>query len=313
MMRRLGKRGMEDKIWFLIFELIAFAMVTIVIMFAVKGLVDNSTYWKKYYSVDLGLMADLENINQGDFVMNYVLKPKNYAYGTTVFFLKDRKYDFVLQNDRIDVYDSPKDESKYPTTYPFAPSKNVKVQTNTVTADFLVLAKQKSVLTLDKYLVDNAAVCPSYDTAKDIKTLKFDSISADSTATQSTQFAASIKAILSGYNPKSMTTEATILVSYKKDSPMTIYYSDDMNTLKSQKLACLVGMDYSDKYPDNTYELKVYDGSLDKNVAFTNYISTLPNNPDQFWIILQLSDKEIAITQNTFAQVVKDALVKYYE
>lgn len=300
---------MEDKIWFLMFEIIAFAMVTVIIIFAVKGLVNNSSYWKKYYAADLALMADLESVNQGDFAMNYVLKPHNYNKYITMFALKDRKYDFVLKNDRVEVYDSPKEDSKYPSSYSFAPSRSITVQTTTITsADFLVLAKQKSVLSLDRYLITADSTCPSENTAKDINTLKFDVIGIDA---QSKPFAASLKAVLSAYGRDSKTNELTIILSYEKDTPMTIYYADDMTKLRGRKLACIIGNMYSDQYPSNDFEIKSYDSSLDANAEFEAYKKS--KNPDEYWIMMQLSEKEVAITPNLFPEFVRDALAKFYE
>jgi hypothetical protein len=309
-MRRIGKRGMEDKIYFLMFEIIAFAMVAIIIIFAVRGLVNNSDYWKKYYSIDLGLMADLESINQGDFSMNYVLKlPNNNKY-LDMYFLKDRTYDFVLEEDRIEVYDHPKEESKRATTYPYAPFKNADIMVNTVNANFLVLTKQKSVLALDKETVDTTEICPAYNTAKNIDDLKFGAIGLDNTAAP---FAGSIEAVLKSYSSTSNINESMIIVSYEKSSPMTIYYDDDgVKKLWSQKLACMLGKEYADKYPDNTYEIKAYDGSLDNNMAFIKYMDDPLRNPDEYWIIIQISDDEVAITNNIFAQVIKDTMVKFY-
>ena len=47
MIRRLGKRGQEDKIYFLIWELIVLVMVIVALTVAVRGISNNTNYSPK--------------------------------------------------------------------------------------------------------------------------------------------------------------------------------------------------------------------------------------------------------------------------
>ncbi len=305
----MNKRGSEDKLFFTLWELMAFLMVLIIILISVRGIANNSSYWKTYYSRDLGMMADIANINQGDFVMNYALKESMDNFWTDIYLMDKRMFDIVLTNKAVEVYDYPKEDSKYPTTFPFAKHKNVNVINESTSADFLVMTKKGAELRISDYVIENAEVCPSYATTKDTRLTKFYSIYLDNKVKPQSD---SVKAILGtsryGNDPKAI-NESTIVLGYAGKENFTVYYSDDSNTLQSQKLSCIFKMQYLNAY-NYTPELKKYDGSLDTNPEFTKYIAG--KESQEYWILIALSDNETKIQQNEFAGLVEKAIIEYY-
>lgn len=304
----MNKRGAEDKLFFIMWELIAFAVVLIIIIIVVRGVANDSTYWKNYYSRDLGLMADIENINQGDFFMDYELLTRQKSFWTDIYFIDKPVFDITLKEDRIEVYDYPREDSKYPTTYPFAKNKNINVINESSTSDFLVLSKIGDKLKISTHAVEDAEVCPSYDTSKDSSLIKFNSIYLDDKVKP---HSASVKAILqsSRYGKgQNAVNESTIILGYAEN--FTIYYSNDANTLQSQKLACIFKMKFLEKY-NNTPEIVKYDSSLDSNPQFSDYIAGKEHQ--EYWIIIMLSQNEIKISQNDFAIIVENAVKEYYD
>jgi hypothetical protein len=305
----MNKRGSADsKIFYVMWELLAFAMALIIILVAVRGVSNNNTYWKTYYSRDLGLMADIENINQGDFVMNYALKPSKDNLLTKIYFVDNKMFEISLASNAVEVYDYPKEDSKYPTKYPFAKHKNVNVIEDYTSSDFLVLSKKGNELRISDYAVETADVCPSYNTAKDTKFTRFYSIFLDNKVKS---YSESIKAILGtvryGMDPNA-TNESTIIIGYSGN--FSIYYSDDANTMQSQKLSCIIKMKFLETY-NYTAEIKKYDGNMDSNPEFSRYITSKESH--EYWVIIMLSDNETKISQNDFALLIDKSIIDYYK
>lgn len=304
-----NKRGSEDALFFLIWELLAITMVLIIILVTVRGVVNNTAYWKTYYSSDLGMIADIANINQGDFVINYALKDFSKNPLTKIYFLDRKIFEILLTRKSIEVYDYPKEQSKYPTVFPFAKHKNINVMDSNTNSDFLVLTKRGNELKISGFFIESAEVCPSYSTSKDTKLTKFNSISLDNKVKQ---YSDSIKQILGtsryGTDPNAK-NDMTLIITYDKEN-FIIYYSDDENTFRSQKLSCLLKQEY-EKTLNLSPEIKKYTESQTSNTEFSKYITN--KEPEEFFVIVQLSDKELLINKNDFAMTTENAVKEYYK
>lgn len=304
----MNKRGSEDYLFYLLWQLLAAAMVLIIILIAVRGVVNNNTYWKTYYSRDLGLMADIANINQGDFEMNYALKSNMDNILTDLYFIDKQVFDILLKPGSIEVYDFPKEDSKYPTIFPFAKHKNINVINESTSSTFLVLKKIGNELSITDYAIETADVCPSYSTTKETRLTKFYSIYLDNKVKPHSD---SIRAILGtsryGMDPKAI-NESTIVIGYAAN--FSIYYSDDPNSLRSQKLSCIIKMKFLESY-NYTAELIKYDGSMDANPEFMKYIAG--KEPQEYWVMIMMSTNETKINQNEFAGLIEKVVIEYYK
>jgi len=308
--RRLGKRGNEDVLTFWIWELLVVGMIFIVILLAIRSIVTSNGYWKKYYSMDMALIADLENTNQGDFTVNYQLKGQAQSFLMKVM-APPRLFEIALKYDSIEVSDADKQENQYPTIFPYSKHKTINVNANSLISDFLVLSKTGSALSLEDYHVGTLSKCASlqpFDSHKDMTTLGYDIVSIND---ETNNMAASVDNILKNRPPLlDPANDLAIILSYEPNSYFTIFYSTPDNEPRSHKLGCLIGTHYARSFPDNSYDVLPYDGSLSSSMIFNNYKNG--KSADQFFIILKLSDKEISMDQNDFAMLIQDAVREYY-
>lgn len=302
----MNKRGSEDKLFFLLWELLAFGMVLIIIIITVRGVVNNTTYWKNYYARDIAMIIDIENINQGDFIINYNLKDFSENILTKIYFIDEKIFEITLSEKAVLVYDYPKEESKYPTVFPFGKNKNIKIINESTSEKFITINKIGDRLFLNNYNIETAEVCPSFSTTKDLSRIKLNSIAINNKIKKySDNLNALFKSSRFGFDPNSV-NESTIFFDLQQN--FTIYYSEEY--YKSQKLACLLKMNFLEKYQYGP-ELKKYDGSLNNNNEFTNFLSN--KNSDEYWIIVALSDKEMNINPNEITIIFDKTITEFYE
>jgi hypothetical protein len=295
-----SKKGQEDKLYFLIWELIAIALVAIIILVAVRGIVNNSSYWKKYYSTDIALMSDIINVNRGDFNINYALKSPDSTFWTRMYLIDNKMFEISLKNDSVEAYDAPKDQTKAYFVFPYAKNKNIDIAETSIS----------------QYAASSPSGCSDLqpiDTKKDITYLSLTSLSIDP---KTEPYSDSIRTILKNNNiGRQLSNGLNIIIDYAANAKTTIYYSDDKNTLQSKKFACAFAKDYASN-PKSlaSSDVKAYDGSLDNNAAFTGYISSAKGD-DEFYVIIVLSDSDLAsknMDRNDFAIIIKNVVGEYY-
>jgi len=324
---RRNKKKQEDKLYFLIWELIALALVAIVIIVAVRGIVNNSSYWKKYYSSDLGLMADLANTNQGDFSINYVQKPAQNSIWSKIYFIDNKMFEIDLKPDRVETYDYPKESLGF-YLYPFAKNKMITVIPSSTVSDFLVFTKFGPKFTITNIAqpfsggpstsIDECASLQPVATQKDMSLLNFASISLDGVTSS---YASPVNDILRNKLPNAPKDKAlTIIFAYANSQAVnashnsTIYYSDDAHSMLSKKLACLIkgGLSSSAEFSSLKLDVLAYDGFASANQVFSGYVSSKPG--DEFWIIMSLNDDIMSknIDKNRFAGVIRKAVEDNY-
>jgi len=315
-----NKRGQEDKLYFLIWEGVAIAITFIVILVALRGVVTNSNYWKRYYSIDMGLTADLMNTNQGDFVLNYKLKdlPENFL--TSTFLINNKAFDIFLEADRFEIYDSPKSENQYAIVYPFAKHEYVDVTEGLAISKLIVFSKQGTQFTMSDSYTPSTNPCTKFIipmTLDDITYLKFNVFSLDA---GSSQVSKAISALLASKNPATELGNGPAIISSSNADPnaqLTIYYSTPENQLKSRKLACYISKYYSadSNFKSLAVQVLPYDSSLDSVQAFTDYVNgqaaKVAGQKDDFWVAIKLTKNEQS-KGNQFAADVRKAMELYY-
>ncbi|MEM4637548.1 MAG: hypothetical protein QXK76_00810 [Candidatus Woesearchaeota archaeon] len=302
----MNKRGSENTLFFLLWELLAFGMVLIIIIVTVRGVVNNNTFWKNYYARDIAMIIDIENINQGDFIINYKLKDFSENVLTKFYFIDDKIFEISLSENSVLVYDYPKEESKYPAVFPYAKNKNIKVINDSISETFITINKIGDKIFLNSYNIETTEVCPSFSTTKDFNMIKFNSIPINNKIkSYSDNLNALLKSSRFGSNPNSL-NESTIFLDFQ--SNFTVYYSED--SLKSQKFACIFKMKFLEKY-QYAPELKKYDGFLDNNIDFINFLSN--KRFDEYWIAVALSDEETKINPNEITMLFDKTITEFYE
>jgi len=308
MLRRWGKRGLEDKIPFIIWEIIVILMVVIALTVSVRGIANNTTYWKKYHSADLALMTDLILTSQGDFNINYNLKEIEPNIVSKTFRIDPLSFQIFLRDDAYFVYDKSIDDDRFPQSYIFArdPARTDVIVSNT-TNSYITIHKQGRSLSLGEYYTLPIASCPSDITTGDTTLKHFEALGlSDATAKNYGDY---INTVLHRYG----NTEHEMLVFLTEDAvqPTTVYYDTDIsNPTKSDKMACLIKKQILQKYPDMNIVEKPYDNSFDSNTIFTNNKNN-QNNPYNYWIIIQI--KKGDISDKDLAESIVNAIDEYYK
>ena len=296
------KKGMSNKLWYILWELIAAAAIAFIILATLNTIITKNTFWKKYYSIDLALMADIENINQGDFVMNYNLKEDIDPTLKRYLLLPNNPLFVGLNNFSVDVYEEENGKMKNPTTYAFSKSKNIFVEESLTSSKFLVMSKKGNVLKLSDYDIDTSDICPSYETSGNIGGMKIYSYY---NGNNIKSYSDTAQALLNRYGSKG-NNASKVMLYYEANINTTIYYSDDVNTLKSQKLACIIKMKLQEKL-NNDILLKKYDKSLDQ------YFGMYINNANEFWVIIKISDENLKeINNNDYAVLIEKSYIEFF-
>jgi len=305
MLRRFGKRGLEDKIPFIIWEILVIFMVVVALTVAVRGIANNTSYWKKYHSADLALMTDLIITNQGDFNINYDLKELQTNVATKALHIEPLVFQIFLRPDAIFVYDKSIDEDRFPQSYIFArDSSRVTIVLSNSTNNYITLRKQGSTLTMGDYTALPGDSCPSQSTTGDTTKTHFEAISLSDTAKSSADY---VNKLLGRYG----NSEKEMIVFLTSDATQsTSIYYDAANPIKSGKMTCLIKKQILQKYPDMNILEKPYDNSLDNNAIFTSNRDN-KNDPYNYWIIVQV--KKGDITDKDLAESITNAIDEYYK
>jgi hypothetical protein len=319
MVKSFGKRGQEDKIYFLIWEFIVLVMVIVALTVAVRSISNNNTYWKKYLSSDLAMITDLTYAGQGDFMINYNMKQVGSSTVSKILLSDGLSFQTFLKPTSIYVYSPTSADDKFPQSFIFAGSPSVTVSESNVSTEFLVLYKSGGSLILKDGYVAPVDSCPAVNTQKDINGLKFDAVAL---STQFTDQATYTNELLKIYGAAatgkelaiffvaddSSASQASTLQVSSLQAPasqaVTIYYDNDLPVIGG-KLACILGSSLGKNYPGQSVNILKYDKSLDTNAAFTGSKANYAQ-----WIIIKIPPA--GLDKVKLASSIKDALVQYY-
>jgi len=303
MFRRLGKKGDESKLMFLMWEVIVLAIVVIALIVAVRSVANNSSFWKKYYSYDLAMITELEHTNQGDFIINYQLKEYS-GIAKSLGLVSDQSYDISLLKGVVEVYQSPKDDDKFPTKFLYGISKDINVIESTIMSNFFTISKIGNELRFKESYGRDKDVCPSISTSANISELRFTIISTNPKVDSYTTY---LDGLLKNYGIGSNhSNELLIVFTYTNITNTTIYYSDKQIS-KASKLGCMIRKNLIATYPDKDITLLKYEGLLDGVQEFSTNRQT--NN---YFIIIALSDTDFSVSNKDFNSIVKETIKDYY-
>jgi hypothetical protein len=307
MPRRFGKRGLEDKLSFTIWEIMVILMVIIALTLSVRALANNTTYWKKYHSADLALITDLILTNQGEFDINYNLKEMHPNLATKALRIEPLTFEIVLRDDAYFVYDKSSEDDRFPQSYIFGrDTKRTKVVPSNSTNEYIILHKQGKTLSMSESYTLPVESCPTDITKADTSQKHFEVTSISDSSTISKEYASQINSVLRRYAG----TEQEMQIFLIEDSikPTTIYYNTGQIT-ESGKMSCLIRKAILKNNPDlNIIEIP-YDDSLNANAILTNEI-TSPNKKYIYWVIIQVNSKDV--TKDDLGKNIISAIDEYY-
>jgi len=304
--RNLGRKGMDDKMMFLIWEMIAIAMVALILTMAVRGIANNTTYWKKYHSTDMALMTDLMLTNQGEFNVNYNLKELHTNWVTNMLFIDQLSFQIFLKDDSYQVYDGSIDKDRFPQSFIFANNPQINIVQSNVTKSYITIVKNKDSLSMES---DNLVLsCPQGDSSdkKDRELAIFKVVSIDNSVDEYSSY---IDTVLSAYGRKGSTgtdNELLIVLTQNPDNAAsTIIYHNPDDPLKSGRIACLIHKNLLGKYPDKTLNEAAYDKSLDDKEPFRTEKGNY-----KYWIIISI--KKDDMSKEDMGAVIDSSVKEYY-
>jgi len=296
---------MEDKLSFTLWEVIIIFMIAIILIVAVRGIANNTTYWKKYHSADLALMTDMLIANQGDFVVNYDIKDLESNWATKMMRIDKLRFQIFLKDDSYFIYDGSIDDDRFPQSYIFAQDRDIKISKTNITSDYVVLYKEGNTVGLKSYYSNTIISCPSAPTAGNLSQRHIDVIGlSDAAKSFSTPANELLKTVGTGQD-----NELLISIIDNTVEPTTIYY-DPLSQVQSEKMSCLIMKNLVEKYPDMDVKVKPYDKSFEMDPFMTqrgNYV---------YWILIKVNtdtaDKTNNINPKMLTENIRDAVYDYY-
>jgi len=301
-MRHFGKRGMDDKLAFIMWEIMVIFMVVIALTLSVKSIANNTTFWKKYHSADLALMTDLTLVNQGDFRINYDMKDLKSTAVSKVLGIDKLVFETVLTNDGYFLYDESKATDRFPQSYVFGKTNSkIAIKESDTTSSYVILNKVGDTFSMTTNGASTEISCPVLETANPHLTLekKIDLVSISDTLNYDNL---NNKILLPLANGQSL--ELLIIISESVGGKNRIYYNDN-NYAKGQKLSCLIKKQLIKQ--DNTIELE----ELPYDTSFDNTINAkIKTDTYNYWILIELN--KTSITEDILGNSLKLAINEYY-
>jgi len=299
-MRRLNKRGMDDKLMFIMWEFIVIVMVFVVLTMSVRGIANDTTYWKRYHSADLALMTDLIIANQGDFTINYDMKSLRQNFVVKAMRIDPLKFLIFMKIDSFFVYDTSIEKDRFPESFIFAKDKDVTVSPSNTSSDYVILYKKEGNVGMGSNSLSESISCPSADTKGDLSLKSFSALALSD----------DIKSYSSFINSRLLTVgkgnanEALFTLKTSTTATTTIYYDWSQNHISNKKMACLIQRQLLQKFPDMNIVSKPYDNSLE----IEPFVSQ--RNNYMYWILIDVNTT--AITNSNMSDSVASAIEEYY-
>jgi len=305
-MRRLNKRGMDDKLMFVIWEVIVILMVIIVLTISVRGIANNTNYWKKYHSSDLALMTDLITASQGDFIVNYNMKELRQNWATRTLRIDSPIFQTFIKEDSFFIYDQSIDKDRFPQSFIFAKNKDTKIIVSNTSSDYIVLYKKDNSISMKTTYISEIVTCSSENTKDNILEKKFDVVYLSEETKSYSQY---INNLLHTVGEGTDTSSGLLIaLTNITIGPTIIYYdSSSSSQIMSKKMACLVQKQLSQKFSDVDIQFQPYDNSLEIEPFKTQ------KNKYFYWILIKFNTNDI-IPDNTkeLGDSLQSAIKEYY-
>ncbi|MGV8141300.1 MAG: hypothetical protein ACP5NW_02575 [Candidatus Woesearchaeota archaeon] len=298
-MRRLNKRGMDDKLAFTMWEMMVILMVIIALTVSVRGIANNTTYWKKYHSTDLAMMTELIIASQNNFAVNYEMKEMRENSATKMLRIDQLIFQTFLKTNSFFVYHESIDDDRFPQSYIFAEDKDINIVTSNTTSDFVVIYKEGDTVGMREEFMNPIIGCPSADTSGNLDEKRISVIEL-STATRpySTYINNALITIATG-------TDDELLIALIDDNtrPTTIYY-DPFTQVKSEKMSCLTRKNLLQIYQDITVQQKSYDNSFEIEPFISQRASYM------YWILISINTRDV--NRQNLSNSIELAVEEYY-
>lgn len=242
------KRGQVQNLYFMIFELVALAMVGLTLIAYMQSVASSSLYWRTYYAKDTGTIVTLEQATTGNININYAIKKDKS--------IPDYNLIFELNPMQVLVKES-SDENKI-SNYLINQNKNIKIITSSLFPNFLSIQKNSNEISFYSEPQELSESCPVIDTKFTETTIASVKFYVTSTSNNKypivTALSYSLKNLLAIKQNKPSVVQTVddanfiILFMDAKENQgdrsdlesLTVYYLNNDYARKNEKLACLI-------------------------------------------------------------------------
>jgi len=251
------KKGEEKLSNKLIFYSIVFVLVAVIIfsMFRfVSNALDDTTFWRYYYSRDIGLIASMGQSGRGTLDMQYEMVNAE----------KPLAFD-IYPNNTIQTFEWINSEKNLPTSFVFFGSGETKLVQNRVASKYfnIFITPDKAEFTSENLRKDS---CLFLDTKQDLKNVKmyFDS------SLNSPDLENFVKTVKQGLlKPKMASSKyeqgIDLTIIFIKGAEDSINFFYDHNLRRNERLSCMIKNKLLEKFPDKFFAsrlTKIPDNSI---------------------------------------------------
>ncbi|NQU98103.1 hypothetical protein HQ533_01435 [Candidatus Woesearchaeota archaeon] len=278
----MNKRGNERKIIFLTSMMMAALIVGLLMFRAVSNFLDDTTYWRLYYSRDLGLLMDMGQAGRGIIELNYELV--NSA----------KPLVFRLTENAVGLYDyNPKINNPIPTSFRFARDSKIIIEPNEVFSSYVKIYFSESKTRISEEPLKEE-ICPEIDTTADpTQTSIF--VKSDTPI-----FEALVKNELAEFNivDSEKNADLTIILQKSDDEGLNFYYHKSAR--RSEKLSCLMK---NSILQDDSITIKVT--SLQNIAQDSQWFETLENS--KLGLVVEVKEPS-----NDLLKLIAEGVKNYY-
>ncbi|HYD03028.1 MAG TPA: hypothetical protein VEC16_01900 [Alphaproteobacteria bacterium] len=293
---------MEDKLLFTMWEIVVVLMVIIALTVAVRGIANNTVYWKKYHSTDLALMTDLLMINQGDFVLNYELKDIERNIVTDGLMIDPLRLNIVLRDNAYFIYDGTPQQDRFPQNYIFATDSDIKIINSEIASDYVVLYKEGNSFSLRNDYIAKTISCPSIDTKGNIAEMHFEVMAIEDSLIGRARYATELL--------KTPGTTNDLLIAISEASEVqskNIIYYDTSNKAISEKMGCIIMRKMLESNPDLKIEIRPFDSSI---ISENEDLFESKKSGYRYFVVMDFNSG--LFTDQEFSKHLEEAIKEFY-
>jgi hypothetical protein len=305
--RKFYKKGMDDKLMFTMWEIIVVLMVVTVLTISVRGISNDTTYWKKYHSTDLALMTDIISPMNGDFIINYEIKDLNTNFATKILKLETLRFMIYLRDGAYYVYDESASKDRFPQSYVFSQDRDRTVTESNITSDYVVLYKQGNIISLKTDYVSSGIICPTMTTTSNLKEIYFDT---KEVTLESKSYSDYISTFLK--NTGTGTNKESLFFIETNTENNIIYYDDTSDKKsKSEKMACIIRRNIIKNDTTIKVDIKPYSSIRKENPVSELISTTFEQSNYNYYVYIKLDTEEFS--EKKISELMKLSIEEYYK
>jgi len=150
----MNKKGDERKLIFLTAILVLSALIVFILFRFVGNALDNTSYWKDFYSRDIGLLLDIGLTGKAEMEIYYDITKAA------------KPLIFKLEESKVKVFDYDSERDTIPTSFRFAGDSKIVVRPKNILSSYFNILIDETSLTATESVLEYE-ICSNIDTKKD--------------------------------------------------------------------------------------------------------------------------------------------------